>query len=130
MVPFYYQIKFQTFFSPEQKPEFYNGDIKINFTCKNDTNRLVLHLKDIELFNETLRLESSTDSSFIQLENFKWVHDTESSFFIAELDSNQGFKSNNNYTFSVSFRGFTRDDNLGFFRSSYLDANNNRRLYI
>lgn len=84
-------------------------------------------MNNLQLDNSTLNLRSSTDASFMQMDNFVWKYEQITSFFIVEL-TNQMFKSNNNYTFSVSFQGSIKDNLVGFYRSSYLDSDNNRRF--
>jgi aminopeptidase N len=103
--------------------------VKISFTCLVDTYKLALHSRLLDINNSSLQLTSLTDSAFAPMSNFKYMYDSITHILTVDL-GNQMFRANNNYTFSASFRGYTRDDNMGFFRSSYFDSNGNRRWLI
>lgn len=125
LAPFYYDLTIQPYFVPTQKPTFYNASIKIYFKCLNQTARLVMHMKELTIDNETLTLKSLDDDSFVTVKNFEWRYDEKTSLFIVDL--NQSFVPNKQYLFTASFRGYPKDDNLGFYRSSYFDSNSIRR---
>ena len=124
-MPSLYELTIQPFFKPDKMPEFYNGKVLIHFTCKKDTNTLVLHMKDLELDKATLSLESSTDKDFKKKSSFDYQYDNVTHFFTAKFD--QPFRTYNKYTFGVEFKGFTKDDELGFYRSYYFDENKNKK---
>lgn len=125
--PFYYDLTLKPFFKVTTTPENYTADINIHFTCVSNTNRLVLHMKDLDIFNSSLKLTSTSDSLFTDLVNFPWTYDNVTHFFVVQLQG-QTFKASKNYTFSASFRGYTKNDDLGFYRSSYTDNNNQKSL--
>lgn len=83
-------------------------------------------MRDLDLHNSTLKLTSTTDKNFDKMQNFNWKYEKATHFFIAEFQS-QIFRENNNYTFSVSFTGYTKEDNIGFYRASYHDSNNTKK---
>lgn len=85
-------------------------------------------MKDLELNNSTLKLSSNTDNNFNTQINFNWSYDNETQFFETTIE--QIFKKNNNYLFSVEFKGFLKDDNIGFYRSSYTDDNGDKRWLL
>lgn len=120
LVPYYYDLTIQPYFKVNQKPEYYIGIVHIKFTCVNDTNRLVLHMKELKIKNTSLKLKSSTHAGYGQTSNFKWSHDEERDFFIAEFDQSKSFKANNNYTFSVEFKAHPKNDTIGFFQANIL----------
>jgi hypothetical protein len=107
-------------------PEFFKGAVSINFTCSKETNKIVLHMKDIDLDNSTLRVSSLSDREFTAMEKFAWTYDPVTQFFVAEVKNS--FKVNHNYTFSADYKGYTKYDELGFYRSFYYDSNNSKRF--
>ncbi len=98
----------------------------ITLKCVEDTSVLILHMKDIELNSSTLKISSQTDLKFTTKANFKWTYNNLTDFFIANFDENT-FKANNIYIFTVEFKGFSKFDNIGIYRSSYIDDNNIKR---
>ena len=124
LVPLRYEILLRVQFDDELRESFpYDGEIKMFFASIKDTNDLIFHINKISVDNSTLSIKSSSDSSFSQINNFKWRNDFERQFFIANLA--QTFKANNNYTISMNFTGYLASDNAGFYRSSYLDDDKN-----
>ena len=129
LVPYHYNILV--------KPQFvnlvnngytYEGEVTISFRCIEDTNRLIFHINKLLIVNSTLKVTSLTDTPFTDIVGFSWTNDFERQFFVANLA--QTFKANNNYTVFVQFTGYLTDDNAGFYRSSYLDNNQQRRWLL
>jgi aminopeptidase 2 len=122
--PYKYEILFKFQFSTtfENKSFPYEGEVAIFFSCVNDTSSLVFHLNNLIIDNSTLSLQSLTDETFSSLSSFKWYNDYERQFFIANLSVS--LKSGHSYKLSTKFTGFLKDDNKGFYRSSYIDDNN------
>ena len=86
-------------------------------------------MKDLKLFDKKLLISSSTDKSINNLSGLKWEYKDEINFLIVDLASkNAVFKANHNYTFEVEFKALIRDDNLGLYRSSYIDDSNQKRF--
>ena len=87
-------------------------------------------MKDLKLFDKKLLISSSTDKSMNDLSGLKWEYKDETNFLIVDLASkNALFKANHNYTFEVEFKAMIRDDNLGLYRSSYIDDSNQKRFF-
>ena len=103
----------------------YEAEVKIELTCINDTTLLIFHIEKLIIDNSTISLTSSTDSQFGKLEGFSWYNDFERNFFIANLS--KPFKAQNNYTLYIKYTGFLADDNVGFYRSSYVDSQGIRK---
>ena len=76
----------------------------------------------LDIDNSSLKLISLTDDSFTALTAFNWNNDFTRQFFIANLT--QPFKAGHNYTVSMKYVGYLTDDNAGFYRSSYINENN------
>lgn len=119
--PFNYDLFIQPFFKTTTMPEFFNASVRIDFTCVNDTTELILNMKNLELNNETMFIESLTDSNFTLEKNLIFSYSNHSQLFYAKL--NQYFKQGHNYSFYVEFMGVIKEDNIGLYRSSYYDAN-------
>lgn len=127
--PYLYDLTFKMYFKPDEMPEYYDGTAMIHFTCVKSTSKLVLHARELEISNSTLSLTSESDSAFTTMTNFPWTYDPITHLLTVDLKT-QTFKPNLNYTFSVSFKGFTTDDRIGFYRTAYLDAQNQKRFLI
>jgi hypothetical protein len=121
--PYSYVVFIQPFFDVNTIPENYNGSVKIYFRCLKDTNKLMLHIRDLVLHNATLHVASITESNYPTSSGFSWQLDEDTNVFTAEFDQARSFKANHNYTFYVEFQGFFRDDNTGLYKSSYKDTN-------
>jgi hypothetical protein len=85
-------------------------------------------MKDLELNNTTLKLSSSTDGQFTDLKAFSYTYDPITHFFTVQVE--KGFKKDKIYTFSVDFKGLTKDDELGFYRGYYFDDNNKKKYFF
>ena len=122
--PFKYDIlmNFQFLTTYENNSFPYEGDVTIYINCVKTTSSLVFHVRNLTIYNSTLSLKSSTDNTFKDINSFDWFIDYEREFFIANLSTS--LKSGHNYTFNTKFRGFLKDDNKGFYRSSYVDDKN------
>jgi hypothetical protein len=125
LVPYHYDLTIKPYFKVDEIPRFYDALVVINFTCVHETNKLTLNMKNLELSHMVLTSES--DSVFKMVRNISWTYDHESTFFTADF-GDRSFKKNTNYSFAVKFRGFTDSDNIGFYRSSYLDSNKKKKL--
>ncbi len=90
-----------------------------------NTNKLVLHMVELELDNSTLKIESDSDADFKTREKFPWTYDPITHFLTFTFDKQ--FKKGSNYTFSVSYKGLTNDVMRGFYRGNYTDNNGNQR---
>lgn len=96
----------------------FDGNINISFTCLNPTNKIVLHIKDLTIINETIKLFSNR--SLIGI-NQNWVNDFEKDFMI--LTMNEECLRDRNYTLSLLYRGEISEYLSGFYRSSFTAPN-------
>lgn len=129
LTPTLYEMTLKPYFKVETMPEYYDTTLDLHFTCVSQTNKLVLHMKNLQINNSSLKITSSTDSQFKEVKEFPWSHDVEADFFIAEFPTNP-FRPGNSYTFSIEFRGFLLSDERGFYRTYYNDSNGNQRWAI
>jgi len=152
LVPYHYDLLIQPFFRATEKPEYYECVERIDFRyllnnnkvfmftplslsltslkssrCVADTDKFVLHMKNLDIKNNTLKIVSD---SFGTIANFVWSYDNETSFLTVDLSSvtpKRTFLANNNYSFYAEFKGYITDDLLGFYRTSYKDDSNQTR---
>lgn len=119
--PTHYDLTIQPYFKPTDPPEMYKAWIAIDFTCTHETDKLVLHMNavNLKLDNSTLKLTSSSDSSFGAWEEFAWSWDSVTSFFTVRLEQARRFRVGQEYRFEVAFEGKIQDNLVGFYRSSY-----------
>lgn len=123
LIPYKYDLMFRVQFEKEVNDSFpYDGEVTMYFTCVQDTSDLIFHINKISVDNSTLSIKSATDSLFTDINAFTWKNDYERQFFVANLQ--KSFKANNNYTLSMKFTGYLASDNVGFYRSSYLNDQN------
>lgn len=87
-------------------------------------------MKNLDIENDTLKLTSSTDGSFQTIDNLSWEYDAETSFLTIDLEPPIRFLANNVYSFYAKFKGYTTDDLLGFYRTSYKDNANQTKYLI
>ncbi len=125
----HYDITIKPYFTVLTEPKEYDGKVVIKLECVEDTSVLILHMKDLELKSSTLKLSSETDLSFKPRTNFRWIYNNLTDFFIADFNE-KIFKAKNVYIFSVEFKGFSQFDNIGIYRSSYTDDNNQKRYIL
>ena len=127
--PYEYNIFIKPQFTKIANNSFsYEGEVTISFTCVENTSRLIFHINKLLINGTTLSVKSLSDSSFTEIKGFSWTNDIERQFFVANLA--QQFKANQNYSVFVQFTGYLTDDNAGFYRSSYLDNNQQRRWLL
>jgi hypothetical protein len=126
--PIHYDLMFDTFFESDTKPEDFNASLKLLFRCIRDTNKLVLNMKDLDLYNSTMKITSQTHASYNSPSGFGYNYNNQTQIFSATfVQQNQWFKAGNNYTFHVEFKGYLKDDDLGFYRTSYTDGEGIKR---
>ncbi len=91
---------------------------------------MVLHShENLELNNNSLELNSLSDTNFNTIKKFYWTFDHKTQFFIAEFKRNI-FLEGQNYSLNIGFKGLLKDDNAGFYKSSYRDNEGRKRLLL
>ena len=146
--PTYYELTLKPFFNVTPKPSNSDGYVVIRFECLEDTSRLILHMNELKVDDSSLELYevASADfdhkrpnkSSLISLaKNFKWQHDQRRQFFIADFGSMNDkkkktttttmFRKGKQYVVTIGFVGYLKDDNVGFYASSYTDSDGSKK---
>ena len=126
-MPYHYDLTFIFYFKANTVPEYYDGVVNIKFNCVKDTSKFVVHMKNIDILNETLIFESETDLEFDGSDFDSWSYDIETNFLTINLQ-NQSFKANHMYSFRAHFRAYSKNDKLGFYSTFYVDFQNEKRL--
>jgi hypothetical protein len=124
--PYLYEVTIQPYLKLTEEPSYYLGRVRIHFTCVSNTNQLVFHLKNIQVYDSSLLLTSSSDLTIGQVKEFAWTKDERRDFFVANFNSTSSqttyFKAGNNYSVEMQFKGFLQNDNVGFYKASYPDS--------
>ena len=121
--PSLYELTIWAYFNDTVEPVDFNGTVKIYFKCFKSTDKIIIHAKELEIFNNTIKVQHSVDNQ-IRVKSLGFDYERE--FCIIEL-SNQ-LKKDENYTLFIQYRGYIKEDNIGFYRSSYHDNDGKRRL--
>ncbi len=121
LIPITYALFLQPHFNSTTQPDHYDSTLQLDFKCVQDTNQLILHMRDLELNAPTLLINSTTDDSFTTAANFEYTYNNASQTFRAVLRDPQTFKANHTYSFHAKFKGFLKKDSAGLYRSSYVE---------
>jgi hypothetical protein len=124
LIPYYYQLYLIANFNDEIEPTDYIGTVRIFMRCNNETNKLILNVKNLEIDETFITMEHTTDTS-IKYNIINISINKSNELLIIEFD--KYLKINQNYTVFINFRGFLNDDDHGLFRLSYLDKFGNKK---
>lgn len=105
-------------------PDFFNGRVLISFDVIRETRQFIIHILELELEAPSLVIESvepSLDLNFIPQRNLVWTYDNITHQMTINLPNNQVFRPTFKYRFTANYKGFSKDNNEGFYRTSYLD---------
>jgi aminopeptidase N len=127
LVPNHYDIMLDVQFenqTNDNKSFPYNGFVRIDFTCVRETDQLVFHMNKINITRVTLK--GINDTNFdSDLVDFKWSFEEKLQFFQASLP--KAFKKSLSYSVLIHYTGYLQDDNVGFYRSSYVTKDGIKR---
>ena len=121
LIPYKYEIKInaENISSSDLTPE-YKGIVDIYFTCKEATNKLIFHIKNVEIDNSTLAIYSTNGNGFTSIKNPEWTNDFDREYFIIDSVFGLEFQKYQNYSIHIEYTGYLKTDNIGFYRSSYI----------
>ena len=133
--PLHYELIIKPYFNVTQQPSNYDGHVSIRFTCLQATSKLVLHIKGLQVDNSSLELirldpnqsEIREENHLNSLKNFAWYIDARREFFVADFGYNI-FERGRQYIVNIGFRGQLKQDNTGFYASSYKDSSGSKRF--
>lgn len=103
--------------------------MKIFFSVHEDTNKFILHSLGLELNFTSLVFESLSDASNFPATSAVTPAEDEQTNLLELTLQEQGrtFKSGHNYSFTIDYIGYPKNNNVGFYRSSYLDSDGVRK---
>jgi aminopeptidase N len=123
--PYLYDLIIKTNFYDDIEPVDFNGTVKIYFKCFKQTDKVILHVKNLDIFNSSIKVNQVSPGLTAEFKVKDLVYDLEREFLIIELDS--PFFDDRNYVVTIQYKGYLKDDNIGFYRSSYFDSQGNKR---
>lgn len=97
----------------------FDGNVKIYFECVNETNKIVLHSKGLNIISKKL---TEKDSNKV-IRIIEQTIDTETDFLTF---TNTGLSKNTQYVLDIDFGGRILDELYGFYRSSYFNKAQNK----
>ncbi|XP_069952144.1 aminopeptidase N isoform X2 [Cherax quadricarinatus] len=120
--PLHYMVKLQPFVNGNFS---IMGYVEVEMMVAEPTLNITLHIADIITKNETIKVVSYDDPKEPRIEILHHVFDKEKEFYIAML--NKELKPGKKYVLSMEFVGYLNDKLTGFYRSSYMDAQGNKK---
>jgi aminopeptidase N len=124
--PLSYELLIRPYFNVTSKPDYYHGNVYIKFKCVKQTSKIVLHMtRNLVIDNSSLEFTSYLHND-LMLRQFDWDYDSKLQFLKIDLKKDL-LKENQYYSIRIGFKGYLRDDNSGFYRSSYVDTNGQKR---
>lgn len=125
LIPFYYQLYFMINLSNSIEPFEYTGSVEIFFKCSNQTNKLIINSKNLEIDENSIAVKDLSDNnSNFTCRNLTAMDTNE----LLILEFNKSFLSNHEYSVFIRFKGFINSfDKHGLLRLSYYDTFGNKR---
>lgn len=120
--PSSYHISTRTNFDSLTEPQDYNGSVEIQFSVTNQTDLIVLHHIDLAIDISSINVAALNGQKVNVLST---SYDNETNFFTVKLSDMLNYGQN--YTISMDYVGKLLSNNIGFYKSSYTDAQGNRR---
>lgn len=93
----------------------FTGNVRIRFEVLENTNEITLHTRQLTI--EKIDLFSTPDSPVLVQSNVQFTENEDVEFLVIRPTAqvNRGQE----YIVDITYRGFLRDDNMGFYRSTY-----------
>lgn len=116
--PISYVINLITYLNDENEEERFKftGEAWIHVKTTQDTDKVILHQKDLE-FEKIEAYDIDNNDAFLFID----TDTSKNEFDFLTITNLFNFTANKNYRFYFKFQGELRDDNLGFYRSSYVN---------
>lgn len=122
-VPIFYNVVIKT--KIDEGISDFSGTVEIRLLVKQNTSKIVLHSKQQSIENLELFSDPARPLAFnLVPTTFKLLEDEQ----ILEISTVSGnnLTAGKEYLLAIDFTGVLRDDNVGFYRSSYVNKNENR----
>lgn len=121
--PLHYVVKLQPFIHGNFS---INGYVEVGMKVVQPTSQVILHIADIITKNETIRLAPADNPQGQAIRIKKHSYDNLRQFYIASLQ--EELMQGKRYILSMHFTGYLNDELAGFYRSSYMDPQGNKRM--
>ncbi|CRK87601.1 CLUMA_CG001397, isoform A [Clunio marinus] len=112
-IPLEYDLQLTTEIHSGEKR--FTGTVKITLKVIEATSKITLHMRQLTVENITL-----TPSDSLTKVSIDWDNVTATEFLI--ITASETLVVNDDYNLEIDYFGFLRDDNMGFYRSSYKDS--------
>lgn len=117
LLPRSYNIRLLPFI--EEGNFTFDGSVKIHLHAVSDGNNVTVHVKDMIINNDSVKLTDTTTGSTLKIVSLR--HDIDREFFIVETEEGS-IKRGHDYEIEIEFVGNLNDKLAGFYRSSYTDT--------
>lgn len=99
----------------------FTGKVEIIIFTREETSVIVVHARQLTIDN--VSLWNIVDSTEIEINPIEHDYDTVTEFVTIRV-LNGVLQVNQRFRLIIEYNGILREDNLGFYRSSYRDVNN------
>ena len=123
--PYFYELKLKPYIGTNEsygnKSFTFEGHVNISLSCVNQTDKIVLHQKDLNIIS--VRLFEINNSYYFgyqqnEIKGHSIAYDLEKDFLIIKLSSY--LVKSNHYVLSIGFSGKIAQVMYGFYRSSFI----------
>ena len=127
--PYFYELIIKPFFNVTFEPQSYQGHEIIKLKCLKSTSKLMIHMhSNIVLDNSAFEILDLNDSTLLPIRNLdsryfidKVTYESHRQLLVVEFVRNV-FQLGHHYALTIAFSGRLRDDNVGFYKSTYKDS--------
>ena len=124
LVPVLYTLELVPFIVPDNFT--IRGHVQIEMLCRQAADNVTLHVADLLLQNNTVRLEEKTTKKEVPITGHDY--DTDREFYIAKLGEN--LQPGKVYVIKIEYTAYLKDNLKGFYRSVYKDRATGQDEYI
>ncbi|CAF4700711.1 unnamed protein product [Rotaria sp. Silwood1] len=117
---------YQWTITPDLVAETFIGDLYYTFTCLESTNKLILHMLDLNTDNSTIAIVNSSSSSMPTFHS--WFYDDYNQFMLMNFTSN--FQPKTIYTVHIIYSAKIDRELEGLYLSDYVDVNGTSRTFL
>ena len=121
--PYHYDIELRPdIYLPDPTDFVFNGTSSMHFACLQDTNRIVLHIRQLTIENSTIEVVPTSGGASVSVQSTEWREQ----FDFYEVTLSESLVAGVNYTITTRFTGPLTGDMSGMYWSSYLEHNTTR----
>jgi len=113
--PIHYTVSLTTDIDKGESGQSFSGKVRIRIEAIETTNEITLHYRQITI--ENIALYSTGTPSVLIQDNINHVFSEDVEFLIIRPSAE--LTAGTQYFVDVTYQGLLRDDNMGFYRSSY-----------